>query len=92
MQQKARRDREAREARRQRSERNLLLVEQRALAEQADAEEKQRVHQEGVLTPRTLALVQAEEERKKKREIGTSPHSTHATRTHTSPSRYACCM
>ena len=62
--------------------------------EQADAEEKQRVHQEGVLTPRTLALVQAEEERKKKREIGTSPHSTHATRTHNSPSRYAryaCC-
>ena len=62
--------------------------------EQADAEEKQRVHQEGVLTPRTLALVQAEEERKKKREIGTSPHSTHATRTQNSPSRYAryaCC-
>ena len=50
--------------------------------EQADAEEKQRVHQEGVLTPRTLALVQAEEERKKKREIGTSPaQHTHAHHT-----------
>ena len=50
--------------------------------EQADAEEKQRVHQEGVLTPRTLALVQAEEERKKKREIGTSPaQRTHAHHT-----------